>query len=73
MSGGPNWSSGGVLWAALGSFLVPGLLPNALEVFIDAFWEALGRQVGAKLEAKRPPWALLGGVLEVFLSALGAC
>ena len=30
-----------------------------LRCVIDAFWEALGRQVGAKLEAKRPPWALL--------------
>ena len=49
--------------------MVLGLLPNALKVFIDAFWEALGRQVGAKLEAKKPPWALLDGVLKAFLSA----
>ena len=57
---------------ALGRSLAPRLLPNASKGFTDALWEALGRQVGAKLEAKRPPWALLEGVLEALLSALDA-
>ena len=52
--------------------MVPRLLPHAFKGFIDTFWEILGRQVRAKLEAKKPPWAFLEGMLKAFLSALDA-
>ena len=51
------WRGSGRL---LGAFWFQDSSQTLLRRFIDAFWEALGRQVGAKLEAKWPPWVLLG-------------